>query len=428
MEVRPGYKQAEVGVIPEEWASASLSVFADVKTGPFGSALHESDYVNDGTPIITVEHLGERGVVHENLPYVSDADWNRLRIYSLQPGDIVFSRVGSVDRNALIRDAEDGWLFSGRLLRVRTRKGNVYPPYLSFYFHSEPFKHRVRAVAVGQTMASLNTQILNGLHVVLPALPEQRAIAMALSDVDALLGGLERLVAKKRELQQAAMQQLLTGETRLPGFLGEWEVKTLGDLGSTFGGLMGKTRADFGNGAGNYVTFMNVMTKVVIHDGSFDRVKISPTESQNRVLNGDLLFTGSSETPEEIAMCAVLMVDVPNLFLNSFCFGFRLRDRAEADGLFLAYYLRSRVGREVVKSLAQGSTRYNVSKGALLRAALRLPPPPEQTAIATVLSDLDTELAALDARCHKIRDLKQAMMQDLLTGKTRLLPEGATHA
>lgn len=283
----------------------------------------------------------------------------------------------------------------------------------------------------GQTgsQMNLNTGLINGRVIALPPTEaEQSAIAAALSDVDALLGGLDRLIAKKRDLKQAAMQQLLTGQTRLPGFHGEWKVKTLFDLGSTFGGLTGKTKADFGKGVGQYVTFMNVMTNVVIDCGIFEKVRVAPTESQNRVIKGDLLFNGSSETPEEVAMCAVLLSDVPGPFLNSFCFGFRFRDAAEADGLFLAYYLRSREGRELMKSLAQGSTRYNLSKVALLKAPFRLPPLPEQTVIAAVISDMDAELEALEARRDKTRDLKQAMMQELLTGKTRLLPTKGANA
>ena len=217
-----------------------------------------------------------------------------------------------------------------------------------------------------------------------------------------------------------AMQQSLTGQTRLPGFHGEWEVKILDDLGSTFGGLTGKTKADFGKGAGRYVTFMNVMTNVVVDCNIFDRVKVTPKESQNRVLKGDLLFNGSSETPEEVAMCSVILADVPDLYLNSFCFGFRFREGAKVDGLFLAYYIRSWEGRELMKSIAQGSTRYNLSKVALLKSPLRLPSFPEQTAIATALSDVDALLGGLDQLIAKKCDIKQAAMQQLLTGQTRL--------
>jgi type I restriction enzyme S subunit len=199
----------------EEWEVKRLGEVANVKTGPFGSSLHESDYVQDGTPIITVEHLGEFGVEHLNLPRVSDLDRRRLQAYSLAAGDIVFSRVGSVDRNALIRPVEEGWLFSGRLLRVRPEKQHVYAPFLSFQFHSELFKASVRSVAVGQTMASLNTRILKTIGVTLPSLREQTAIATILSDMDAELSALETRREKTRALQQGIMQELLTGKTRL---------------------------------------------------------------------------------------------------------------------------------------------------------------------------------------------------------------------
>lgn len=198
-----------------DWEVKPLGEISRVKTGPFGSSLHESDYVQDGTPIITVEHLGEFGVEHFNLPMVSDADRQRLKAYMLEIGDIVFSRVGSVDRNALIRPAEEGWLFSGRLLRVRPDRQKAFAPYLSHQFHSEAFIASVREVAVGQTMASLNTKILKGVPVTLPPLPEQTAIAGVFTDMDAELAALEQRLAKTRGLKQAMMQELLTGKTRL---------------------------------------------------------------------------------------------------------------------------------------------------------------------------------------------------------------------
>lgn len=197
------------------WRSATIGDVADVKTGPFGSSLHESDYVDAGTPIITVEHLGERSITRQNLPLVSDEDCRRLRAYSLEAGDVVFSRVGSVDRNALVTGAESGWLFSGRLLRVRIKKGRADPAFLSHQFHSEPFKQRVREVAVGQTMPSLNTQILRRLPVALPSLAEQRAIAKVLSDMDAELAALEVRRDKTRQIKNGMMQALLTGRIRL---------------------------------------------------------------------------------------------------------------------------------------------------------------------------------------------------------------------
>ncbi len=198
-----------------EWKKLLIKDIADVKTGPFGSALHESDYAKNGTPIITVEHLGEFGVTRKNLPLVSDEDCKRLSAYTLKSGDIVFSRVGSVDRNSLISEAESGWLFSGRLLRVRVNKERVFSPYLSFQFHTHSFKQLVLAVAVGQTMASLNTIILQNISVTLPPLAEQAAIATVLSDMDTELAALEVRLTKAQKIKQGMMQELLTGKIRL---------------------------------------------------------------------------------------------------------------------------------------------------------------------------------------------------------------------
>ena len=146
---------------------------------------------------------------------VSDSDRQRLRAYSLEIGDIVFSRVGSVDRNALIRPAEDGWLFSGRLLRVRPDNHWIFAPFLSYQFHGDTFVSEVRNVAVGQTMACLNTQILKSISVHLPSIPEQIAIAEVLAEIDEELAVLEQRREKTRALKQAMMQELLTGRTRL---------------------------------------------------------------------------------------------------------------------------------------------------------------------------------------------------------------------
>jgi len=157
---------------------------AGIQTGPFGSQLHQEDYVTVGTPIITVEHLGENRVLHNDLPRVSDYDSKRLSKYSLRKGDIVFSRVGSVDRRALVQETEDGWLFSGRCLRVRPDPAHIDPAYLSYFFGLPSFKEHIRSIAVGATMPSLNTQILSDVVIYLPSLSEQRAIAHFLGTLD----------------------------------------------------------------------------------------------------------------------------------------------------------------------------------------------------------------------------------------------------
>lgn len=156
-----------------------------VQTGPFGSQLHKRDYVEVGTPIITVEHLGDNRILHDATPKVSDVDRDRLSRYQLRPGDIVFSRVGSVDRRALVSEEEAGWLFSGRCLRVRPNSELIDPTYLSYFFGLETFKEYVRSIAVGATMPSINTAILSNVPVIFPpSIDEQQAIASILKALD----------------------------------------------------------------------------------------------------------------------------------------------------------------------------------------------------------------------------------------------------
>lgn len=155
-----------------------------IQTGPFGSQLHNKDYVKIGTPIITVEHLGENRITFQNLPRVSNADKLRLHKYTLKKGDIVFSRVGSVDRRSLVREAEDGWLFSGRCLRVRLDLNLADPEYVAFLFGTQSFKEHMRSIAVGATMPSINTKLLSEVKIALPSLKEQNAIAGVLSSLD----------------------------------------------------------------------------------------------------------------------------------------------------------------------------------------------------------------------------------------------------
>ncbi len=182
------WRETIYGILRADFSENSLANLCHqdngVQTGPFGSQLHQKDYVPVGTPILTVEHLGDNRIIHQDLPCVSDYDKERLSKYTLRKGDIVFSRVGSVDRRALVHEAEDGWLFSGRCLRVRPDPNKIDPGYLSYFFGWASFQEHIRAIAVGATMPSLNTQILSDVIVLYPSLPEQRAIAHILGTLD----------------------------------------------------------------------------------------------------------------------------------------------------------------------------------------------------------------------------------------------------
>lgn len=328
------------------------------------------------------------------------------------PG-VVTGRYGTIGEVFVVN--EDFWPLNTTLY-VRDFHGNdpFFVAYLlrTIDFHSHSGKSGVPGV---------NRNDLHEIVVEVPPLPEQRAIANALSDVDALLSGLDQLIAKKRDLKQAAMRQLLTGQTRLPGFNGAWEDKSMKALGYTYGGLTGKSKVDFTCGTSPYIPFMNVMAGPTINPEWLEYVDVSPNDAQNLAMKGDLFFNGSSETPEEVGFCSVLLEDIAGLYLNSFCFGFRFHSAQKMNGLFFAYWFRCKEGRKVMAVLAQGATRYNIAKSAFLKLRIAVPSEDEQTAIANVLSDMDAELAALEARRNKTRALKHGMMQELLTGRIRLI-------
>ena len=160
-----------------------LRDIADIQTGPFGSQLHKEDYVEYGTPIVTVEHLGNRQFTEQNLPKVSDLDKERLKKYVLATGDIVFSRVGSVDRCSYVDEEHNGWMFSGRCLRVRPSE-YIHPLYLYYYFCREETRQFVRNIAVGATMPSINTKLLGEVPIAVPDMKIQKTVSNILSTID----------------------------------------------------------------------------------------------------------------------------------------------------------------------------------------------------------------------------------------------------
>ena len=172
------------GQLGMRFKTKTIGEVAEVQTGPFGSQLHKEDYVEAGTPIVTVEHLGQRRFSMQNLPRVKDCDRDRLLKYTLKTGDLVFSRVGSVDRISFVTDDENGWMFSGRCLRLRVF-GEIDALWLYYFFCLEQTKQFVRNIAVGATMPSINTKLLSEVPVSYPEnIADQRKIASILSLID----------------------------------------------------------------------------------------------------------------------------------------------------------------------------------------------------------------------------------------------------
>ena len=269
---------------------------------------------------------------------------------------------------------------------------------------------------VGSTFKRANVEQIRNFSVPMPSPPEQRAIAETLSDVDELLRSLDRLIAKKRDLKQAAMQQLLTGQTRLPGFSGEWEVKLLGEC------IL--SRPDYGINAAAVSYSDKLPSYIRITDitdhGRFcpaPRVSVNAASSNQYYLSlGDVVFarTGASVgksylySPQDGALVFA---------------GFLIRVRPNPELLvpsFLAAYTTTKSYWNWVRLMSMRSGQPGINGNEYAQLPLFLPPLSEQTAIASVLSEMDTELAALEQRREKTRALKQGMMQELLTGRTRL--------
>jgi type I restriction enzyme S subunit len=269
-------------------------------------------------------------------------------------------------------------------------------------------------VSMRSGQPGINSNQLSSFILPIPSLKEQTAIAQALSDAEAYITSLEKLIEKKRQIQQGAKQELLKPKDG-------WEIKSLGDIGKTFGGLSGKSKDDFNEGVYPYIPFMNIMSNPIIDIEYFDYVNLNSGESQNLAIKGDLFFNGSSETPEEVGMCSVLLNDIPNLYLNSFCFGFRIKSELKLNGLYLSYYFRSKEGRKLFYSMAQGATRYNLSKSNFNKLKIPIPTIEEQNEIAERLFDLDSDIKIHEVKLSKAKSIKQGMMQNLLTGKIRLI-------
>lgn len=199
----------------------------------------------------------------------------------------------------------------------------------------------------------------------------------------------------------------------------DWKILRLSDIGHTYTGLSGKNKDDFGTGL-PYIPYLNIFNNTIIKDGEFDFVRIDINENQSKVEKGDIFFTTSSETPNEVGMCSAFCGETKDLYLNSFCFGFRISVHNKVSPTYLAHYFRSQIGRKIIYRLAQGATRYNLSKTSLLNQSFYIPTYPEQISIANILNRWDLCIDKIKENIKLNEKRKKALIQQLLTGKKRL--------
>jgi len=425
MEVRSGYKQTEVGVIPEDWEAVPIESLTPpnrkngIVDGPFGSNLKTIHYRASGIPIITSGYVTDGMFRADQYLYVDRSKFLEEKRSAVQPGDIVMAKIGErCGASAILPATHETGILSGNALKItvdESRHSTSYVWQVLWGFHVSGKLDVLRTVGAQPALSMANLKRFK--IPIPPTKDEQRAIAAALSDVDALLGGLDCLIARKRDLKQAAMQQLLTGQTRLPGFHGEWEVKRLGDC------LL--SRPDYGINAAavpftdKFPSYIRI-TDISEH-GRFcpdPRVSVKAASANQYYLHeGDVVFarTGASVGKSYLYEAR----DGELVFA-----GFLIRVRPNPELLvsaYLAAYATTKPYWNWVRMMSMRSGQPGINGNEYAQLPISLPTVPEQTAIAEVLTDMDAELAALDQRREKTRALKQAMMQELLTGGTRLV-------
>lgn len=403
------FKNTEIGRIPDDWEVRTINSFCSVKTGPFGSMLHAEDYVAKGTPIVTTEHFknGILPLVGKDIPQVGIEDLKRMSSYTLTKDDIVFSRVGSVDINALVTVRQKGWLFSGRVLRVRPFKQTD-----SLYLHYGLLKHSVRndivSRAVGLTMASINTKILGETELSLPPLNEQHSIASALTSIDNLISSLGKLIEKKKNIKQGAMQQLLTGKTRLKGFNEPWMEKKLGDIGSL---AMCKRIFQEETSEKGDVPFYKIGTFGQQADAYITKGKYEQFKQMYRFpQKGDVLISAAGTIGR-----TVIYNGEPAYFQDSNIVWLAHNGKYITNNFLFYIYQRTGWNTEDTTIARLYNNNFN-------NTCIHFPSSiTEQQVIANILSKMDNEITALETKKTKYEAIKQGMMQLLLTGKIRLI-------
>ena len=426
--ISPGYKWTEVGVIPTDWYVFTVGeLFEFLRTASNSRA----DLGDSG--VVAYVHYGD---LHTRFNHFIDFSRDNVpRLLAggsvtatrLREGDLILADASEdeagIGKSAEVRNLGTTEAVSGlHTLALRAKDQRVHEGYRAYLLENEPVKGQLRCLATGLKVFGISKRAIGDVRIPLPQPVEQRAVAEALSDVDGLLSALEALIAKKRAIKLAAMQQLVTGKTRLPGFSGRWETTTLGEVADIRNGATPSTQIGaYWNGPIPWCT----PTDVTATPGKY------------------LFATARSVTAAGLGSCAVSLLPVGALLLCSratigeikiatspVCTnqGFKsLVCKDNVSNEFL-YYLLLTLKPQIIER-AIGSTFLEIGKRDVASIELSVPTYSEQRDIANVLSDMDAEIAAVERRRDKTRTIKQAMMQQLLTGRVRLVePESIEDA
>lgn len=423
--VRAGYKQTDVGIIPCGWEVLPISKLSTEFRG--GAPLKPTDFADRGVKVLPKGGVGRAGVLNiadKDIQYCrpeyADAHsrnqvnntYTIVVLRDLVPSGPSIGLMVEIDSNESFVLAQGVYGFRVNLERADAR-------YLIQLSNTAWYRGLANSIMVGSTQVHITNTAFKNVQLPVPPLLEQRAIAGALTDVDALLAKLDALVAKKRDLKQAAMQQLLTGKTRLPGFSGEWVQRSIASFSAFV--TKGATPTTYGfKWVSDGVIFLR--SECVAADGLDLTQSMYISEAAHKVLirgevrPGDILITITGNVGRIVTVNE--KIDVGNI--NQHIARIRVID-TDVSSEFVSHWLSQPVVRHYYSTITTGQAYPQLSLKQVRETLVPLGAIDEQTAIATILSDMDAELVALEARRDKTRALKQGMMQELLTGRIRLV-------
>lgn len=425
MELKPGYKQTEVGLIPEDW---ELRPLKDAYSEPSRNGIYKAaEFHGRGTRIVNMGELF-------GIEFISDQDMDLVQLTStessvseLRDGDLLFGRRSVVPSGAgkcsLVISPSSPLTFESSIIRVRLTERHLWPLYGYYYFSSPTGRSLVSTIVSGTNVKGVRASELGELKIPWPPHVEQVQIAEALRSVDELLESLQQAITKKRDIKQAAMQELLTGKRRLPGFEGVWEVKRLGDAGKCLRGVSYKGESDL-------MAYDTATTRRLLRSnniqGSFltaDDVKYVNSQrvaAHQIMTRGDILICMANGSKALVGKAGRFHINDGYEYTFGAFMGCFRTVAGLADPEFVSYLFQTGRYQHCVGDLLAGSSINNLKPSSIESLEFEFPSQAEQTAIAAVLSDIDTELTALEASRDKTRALKQATMQELLTGRIRL--------
>lgn len=381
---------------------------------------YENSESNLGIPIIKMGNIN-RGIISlDKIQYLPiQENFNEDNI--LKDGDLLFNTRNTLElvgKVAIWRNELPFALYNSNLMRITFNqlfeKTNRF---MNSYFNTKKSTSQLYSFATGTTsVAAIYGRDLVNFEISFPTLPEQTKIANFLTAIDGKIQSLKKKKDLLEQYKKGIMQKLFSQELRFKTSDGndfpDWEVKKLGEVGKTYGGLSGKSKEDFGIGK-PYIQYKQIFDDSKIDISRFELVDIKENENQNKVNFGDVFFTVSSETPNEIGMSSVLLDEVAELYLNSFCFGFRANSLNDLSPYFSQYLFRSENFRNEIIKLAQGSTRYNMSKIQLMKIEIGLPCLKEQTLIANFLSAIDDKINHTQTEILKTEHWKKGLLQKM---------------